>query len=325
METGARTCPRCHRTHPDGVEGCPDDGATSPLAQVLAPVLAASAPLAPGTMVGEYQVERKIGAGTFGDVYAGEHPLIGKRVAIKVLRRKFASDPRVVSRFVAEARAVNRIRHRNIVDIFSFGTLADGRHYFVMDLLDGLSLGELLRQETRLDVRWALPILRGIAGALDAAHAAGVLHRDLKPDNIFLAVERDGSYFPTVLDFGVAKLIDQAVAHKTATGVAIGTPRYMSPEQCSGKKVDHRTDVYALGVMIHEMLTGRPPFEVDSAVDVMFKHATESPPAMSSVCPGVSPRLDAPVLRMLAKRADDRPSSAGEAVALLAAALGERG
>jgi len=286
------------------------------LARVAARGADRAGALEPGTMVGEYRVDRALGAGAFGAVYAGEQPLIGKKVAIKVLHRELSSDPEVVSRFVAEARAVNRIRHRNIIDIFSFGQI-DGQHYFVMELLDGLTLQELLDREGRLGVARALPILRGIADGLDAAHEAGVTHRDLKPENVFLAAQKDGSYFPKLLDFGVAKLVTEDRAHRTGTGIAIGTPRYMAPEQTRGKNVDHRADVYALGVVIHEALTGRPPFDGTSVMDVLIKHATDPPPPMSSVRADLPPELDAPVLAMLAKRANARPSSAGGAVAAL--------
>ncbi|EYF05045.1 serine/threonine-protein kinase [Chondromyces apiculatus] len=320
-------CPECGASYPDTRSDCEVDG--------CALVPAEGDPqLAPGTMVGEYRVDRKLGSGTFGAVYAGEQPLIGKRVAIKVLHRQFSAETAIVSRFVAEARAVNRIRHRNIIDVFSFGLLGekregrlggDGQHYFVMELLDGLTLGELLAREGRLSVARALPILRGMAEGLDAAHAAGVTHRDLKPDNVFLATERDGSYFPKLLDFGVAKLVAEDLAHKTATGVAMGTPLYMSPEQSRGKNVDHRTDIYALGVVTHLMLTGRPPFDGDSVVEVLFKHATDPPPPMSSVCPDLPPALDAPVLAMVAKRPSARPDSAGKAVAALIEAASKVG
>ncbi|WP_437759780.1 serine/threonine-protein kinase [Sorangium sp. So ce1389] len=303
----------CRVAYPDNVATCPEHGGA------LLPDEAFSGDdleLQPGAMLGEYRVERMLGAGTFGDVYAGEHPLIGKRVAIKVLNRRFASDPTVVSRFVGEARAVNRIRHRNIIDIFSFGVI-DERHYFVMELLDGLTLGALIQREGRLSPGRAASLLEGIADALDAAHAAGITHRDLKPENIFVATEKGGRYFPKLLDFGVAKLADEALAHKTATGVAVGTPAYMSPEQVRGKAVDHRSDIYALGVIAHEMLTGTLLFQADSAMDVMMMHLLNEPPRASSVCADLPPELDAPVLAMLAKRAQDRPPSAGAAVQAL--------
>ncbi len=315
-------CPRCRATYPDQLSECPEDGTTLLPSDMIA---ALDPPLEAGTMVGEYRIERKLGSGAFGDVYAGEQPLIGKRVAIKLLHRKLSSDAEVVSRFVAEARAVNRIRHRHIIDIFSFGLHADQRHYFVMELLDGLTLRELLDRDRRLSIEEAVPIFRGIASGLDAAHEAGITHRDLKPDNVFLAVERGGGYFPKLLDFGIAKLLGEDVAHRTATGMAMGTPRYMSPEQCRGRKIDHRADIYSLGVLVHEALTGRPLFDAESAMDVLFLHTSEAPPSMSSVSRDLPPELDGPVLAMLAKRPADRPRSAGEAIAALVKSAREHG
>ena len=310
-------CPECRKLHPSDALVC----SVHRCALVPAESLPAEEDVAlePGTMLGEYRIDRRLGAGTFGAVYAGEQPVIGKKVAVKLLHEKFASNASVVSRFVSEARAVNRIRHKNIIDIFSFGVRSDGQPYFVMELLDGVTLRELLDRQKRLDVKEALPILRGIADALDAAHEAGVTHRDLKPDNVFLAIEKGGRYFPKVLDFGIAKLAADDVGHKTATGAAIGTPSYMSPEQCRGKAVDHRADVYALGVVIHEMLTGHRLFQSDSATDLLVMHIHDTPSPMSEVCPEVPKDLDAPVLAMLAKRPSQRPSSASEAIAAIAA------
>jgi serine/threonine protein kinase len=309
------TCPECRVVFDDAVETCPQHGCELLPDDLFLPV---DATLEPGTMVGEYRIQKKLGSGTFGDVYAGEHPLIGKRVAVKILNERFASDPVMISRFIAEARAVNKIRQRNIIDIFSFGVLAgQSRHYFVMELLDGLTLGELLDRKRRLPVSTVLPIVRSIAEALDAVHEAGITHRDLKPDNVFLAVERDGSYFPKLLDFGIAKLIGDEGAHRTGPGMVLGTPRYMSPEQARGKAADHRADIYALGVMIHEMLTGQAPFSGQSSVDVLLKHTAEPPPRLSEVCDDLPAELDAPVLAMLEKRPSDRPASAGKAVAAL--------
>lgn len=274
--------------------------------------------LVPGTVVGEYVISQKIGAGAFGDVYAGEHPIIGKKVAVKVLRRHVASDPDMISRLIAEARAVNKIRQINIVDIFSFGLLEDQqRHYIVMELLEGQTLGDLLRKNGRVSIAKVIHILQGIAAALDAVHEAGITHRDLKPDNVFLTMTRDGSYTPKLLDFGMAKLMGDDVAHRTSAGAVIGTPMYMSPEQARGKSADSRADIYALGVITHEMLTGTPPFLGDSGIDVLVQHVSEQPPPMSTICPDVPKVLDAPVLAMLAKRPGDRPATAGEAVRAL--------
>ncbi len=316
-------CPECRAGYGDDVQSCPEHGCELVPDDLFLP---ADVPIAAGTMVGEYRIERKLGAGTFGDVYAGEHPLIGKRVAIKVLNQRFATDPVMISRFVAEARAVNKIRQRNIIDIFSFGVLPGlDRHYFVMELLDGLTLGELMDRSGRLPLATVLSIVREIAEALDAVHEAGITHRDLKPDNVFLATERDGSYFPKLLDFGIAKLLGEDAAHKTGPGMVMGTPRYMSPEQARGKPADHRADIYALGVMIHEMLTSTPLFVGESSIDVLVMHATDAPPRMSSVCADLPPELDAPVLAMLEKNPKSRPSSAGEAVAALAAIAAKLG
>lgn len=312
------TCPICRTSYPEGTMVCPNDSSTLLPDEAFAH---ADETIEPGTMIGEYRVEKKLGEGSFGTVFAGIQPLIEKKVAIKLLHRRMSSEPEIVARFIDEARAVNRIGHRNIIDIFSFGVHTAGQHYFVMEFCEGTTLGALLDQKERLDITEALPILRGIADGLDAAHEAGVTHRDLKPDNVFLLSQKDGSHAPKLLDFGVAKLVREDGAAQTATGVAIGTPRYMSPEQCRGKKVDHRTDIYALGCVIHEMLTGKPVFEADSTVDLLFKHTTEKPPSMSSVCPSVPPELDGLVLAMLAKRPNARPSSAGAAIAAIEEAV----
>jgi len=304
-------CPTCRTTYPDGTEYCPEDESDLLPEEAFAN---AEPNLEPGTMIGEYRIERKLGEGSFGSVYAGIQPLIGKKVAIKLLHKRMSAEPGVVSRFIDEARAVNKIGHRNIIDVFSFGVYNGGQHYFVMEFCEGMTLGQLLQQKARLTPSEALPILRGIADGLDAAHQAGVTHRDLKPDNVFLVRIKDNQYFPKLLDFGVAKLAKDDGAQKTATGIAIGTPRYMSPEQCRGKKVDHRTDIYALGCVAHEMLTGKPVFDADSTVDLLFKHMTEQPPTMSSILPNLPQELDGPILEMLSKRPQGRPASAGAAI-----------
>jgi len=264
--------------------------------------------LTPGQLVGEYRVERKLGEGTFGKVYAAVHPVIGKQAAIKVLNPEFAAQPEMVSRFVSEARAVNQIRHRNIIDIFSFGTLEDGQHYFVMELLEGMTLEHHLQQNGPLPLERALPIFDGIARALEAAHKQGIAHRDLKPENVFIHIDEEGQTFVKLLDFGIAKLLGNAsVGHRTATGMPIGTPLYMSPEQCKGSDVDHRTDIYAFGIIIHEVLTGLRPFQGESVMEVMMAHLSDDPPPVSSVRPGLPPGIDGPIQRMMAKDRDGRP------------------
>ncbi len=275
-------------------------------------------------MAGEYRLLRKLGEGGFGAVYEAEHPLLKRRAAVKVLHRVADKDSDAVLRFISEAQAVNQIRNRHIIDVFSFGKLTDGRHFYVMDLLDGAPLDRWLKQQGRVDVAVALQLLTPIAGALDLAHAAGIVHRDLKPQNIFLAWDASGETIPKLLDFGMAKLLGESPVH-TVSGTPIGTPLYMSPEQARGEKVDHRSDVYALGVLCHEMLTGQLPFVGDTTVAVLMAHIIQTAPRASEVCEELSPLLDAPLLRMLAKKPEERPASAGEAILALRRAAEEAG
>jgi serine/threonine protein kinase len=272
---------------------------------------AVDAILAPGHEVGEYVIEGQIGHGGFGTVYRATHPVIGKRVAIKVLAWRFAHDEDMVSRFVNEARAVNQIGHRNIIDIFAFGRLSDGRHYYAMELLAGETLDRCLERRGALPIAEALPILKAIARALDAAHAKGIAHRDLKPENIFLARDPDGEVFPKLLDFGIAKLLapDRDLVHRTATGMPLGTPAYMSPEQCRGRDVDHRTDMYSFGVVAYLMLTGAPPFEASDFVDLMFQHTGSDAPRPSSRNPTLPASTDAAIEWMMRKHPADRPAT----------------
>jgi len=305
-------CPQCRRRYSDSEEYCELDGSTLVPDATFAGV---DRDLLPGEMVGEYRVERVLGKGSFGVVYRAVHPVIGKTAAVKLLKREFSADPIMVSRFIAEARAVNQIRHRNIVDIFSFGVSGDGRHYYVMELLDGEPLDQYLAARRALPPSEALPILERIGRALDAAHAAGIVHRDLKPANVFLATD-EGARFPKLLDFGIAKLTREDAGEagpRTHTGVTLGTPHYMSPEQCRGESVDYRTDVYAFGVMTHQMLTGSLPFEAQSLLKVMTMHTTWPPPRMSEKNPALPPELDAPVQRMLEKDPVRRPPSLAQA------------
>ena len=271
-----------------------------------------------GELIGEYKVVRKLGEGGFGAVYRAAHPVIGKEVAIKVLHRRFSADPQIVSRFAAEARAVNQIRHRNIIDIFAFGKLADGRHYYVMELLTGTPLDALLKDQGRVEPVQAIAILRGVGRALDAAHRHGIVHRDLKPANIFLADTPEG-VSPRLLDFGGAKLLaeESPSDHRTETGVRVGTPHYMSPEQCRGRNVDHRTDIYAFGVLSYRLFTGSLPFLGADAMDVVIQHLQKPPPRASDAEKSLPPGLDSPILWMMQKEPNERPPNLASAVAAL--------
>jgi eukaryotic-like serine/threonine-protein kinase len=283
--------------------------------------------LAVGQTVGEYVVDGKLGQGAFGSVFRAVHPLIGKVVAIKVLARRFSVDPDMVSRFQAEARAVNQIRHRNIIDIFSFLQLEDGRHYYVMEYLDGETLDARIARDGRLELADALPILRAIARALDAAHAKGIAHRDLKAENIFLARDPDGGVWPKLLDFGIAKLLapDDGLKHKTRTGTPVGTPYYMSPEQCRGRDVDHRTDLYALGVLAYLMLTGVYPLDGDDYMTILMRQMADHPVPPSIAVPELPRGVDDAIAWLMKKDPADRPSHARAAIEALEAAAVEAG
>ncbi len=272
-------------------------------------VIAVGYQLDPGTMVGEFRVEARIGAGAMGVVFAAIHPLIGKRAAIKVLRQELCADPFSIERFIDEARVVNQIGHPNIVDVFAFGQLVDGRHYFVMEWLKGESLRTRIARAgmSRAEV---CGIARPLARALMAAHAKGVVHRDLKPDNVFL-VDVDGEATVKLLDFGIAKLAHtEHRMEQTASGAIVGTPLYIAPEQAKGLVIDHRVDVYALGCMLFEMLTGRVPFVANSALEVVALHLMEAPPRASALVPDLPRELDELVVAMMAKDPAARPALA---------------
>ncbi len=279
--------------------------------------------LAAGTRAGDYEVERHLGAGAMGDVYAGRHPLIGKRVAIKVIKRALASSAEAVERFLREARAANQVGHPNVVDVFGLGRLADGRLYLVMDLLEGESLAALVRRG-RLAPARALALLTPIADALDAAHARGVVHRDLKPDNVFLSGDPAR---PTVfvLDFGIAKLLSTATdapVALTGAGTWLGTPAYMAPEQWSADGAGPASDRYALGVMAYQLLTGDLPFRASSLPGMMEQHFRAAVPAVSTMGIALPAAIDAALARAMAKDPDARFPSARGFLAALATAAG---
>jgi eukaryotic-like serine/threonine-protein kinase len=265
-----------------------------------------------GKSVGNYEVREKLGEGGMGAVYLAEHPRIGKKVALKVLHAEFAANEEVVERFFNEAKAVNDIQHRNIVDIIDFGELSDeagGRMvYFIMEFLDGLALNKLIRREAPLPALRALHIASQISDALAASHRNQIVHRDLKPDNVVLLQRQGEQDFVKVLDFGIAKLTgDQQISHRTRTGMVMGTPAYMSPEQCEGKgRIDHRTDIYALGILLYEMLTGRVPFQGEGYGEVLVQHLTQLPQRPATVNPAIDAYVEAVVMKALEKRPDDR-------------------
>jgi serine/threonine protein kinase len=260
-----------------------------------------------GSPVGEYEIQAQIGEGAMGTVYSAIHPLIGKKVAIKVLKAELCANQATIDRFVQEAKAVNQIGHPNIVDVFLLGELPDGRAYMVMEWLRGEDLKTRLARGP-MTVTDACDVLDGIARALDAAHAKQIVHRDLKPDNVFLHRHDDGPLMVKLLDFGIAKLTRVTPgAEKTQTGNMLGTPRYISPEQARGIQVDHRSDIYSLGVMAYEILAGRPPFQGETAMDLVVKHLSEPAPPLGQFA-RVPKSLEQCVMAMLEKDPNRRPS-----------------
>ncbi|HYO55773.1 serine/threonine-protein kinase [Archangium sp.] len=326
----SRTCETCGLTVPADTDICPHDGtvlldaSTSPFPEDPGGARRTSPgrtvhmmddspgqdPLT-GLTIGEYELHQRIGVGGMGLVYEGIQPLIGKRVAVKVLRPELAAAEEQVARLLAEARAVNSIRHRGIVDIFGFGQVPDGRQYIIMEYLEGVALDAYLAEKGRMPVPEVLDILDEVLGALGAAHGAGVVHRDLKPSNIFLVKQPDGSRYVKLLDFGLAKMgLPTARTAQTRTDMVVGTPEYMAPEQARGQPVGPMTDLYALGVVAFEMVTGQLPFTGASPVDLLMKHVDARPPRPSDFVPELPAALDAFILQMLTKDPETRPGSA---------------
>jgi eukaryotic-like serine/threonine-protein kinase len=264
-------------------------------------------------LAGRYRIEKLLGSGGMGSVYRAEHVHMRKAVAIKVLHREMTFMPEVVARFEREAVAAARIEHPNVAAATDFGRLEDGAFYLVLEYVEGQSLRALLKQEKKLSSLRALHITRQIADALSAAHGAGIVHRDLKPDNVML-IDRDGDGdFVKVLDFGIAKVKveDQSSQPLTQFGSIFGTPEYMAPEQAQGLPVDGRADLYTLGILLYEMLTGSTPFIDDDMVVVLTRTLTAEPPPLPA---NVEPAVDQLVRALLAKSPEARPASAAELV-----------
>jgi serine/threonine-protein kinase len=261
-----------------------------------------------GTAIGQYRIVRKIGEGGMGAVYEAQHTLIGRRAAIKVLLPELSSNREVVDRFFNEARATTSISDPGIVQVFDFGVHTDNSAYIVMEFLEGEPLDSRMKRLGRLAPFDALRITRQCAGSLASAHARGIVHRDLKPENIFLVKDQEaqGGERPKILDFGIAKLNASESRTKTRTGTMMGTPIYMSPEQCRGAgSVDQRSDIYSLGCVLYHMLTGRPPFDSEGMGELIVMHMQQPPTPPSELVQGIAV-VDELVLKTLAKSVTDR-------------------
>jgi serine/threonine-protein kinase len=262
-----------------------------------------------GSVIDDYEIGAKLGAGAMGVVYSATHVKLGRSVAIKVIAPSMGSDPQALARFSREAKALASLHHPNIVDVHAFGSLPDGRSYFAMELLSGEGLDARL-ERGRVNLDEALDILDQMARALEAAHAQGIVHRDLKPSNTFLVrLPRERRHVVKLLDLGLVKLSVADGVERTASGAVIGTSLYISPEQARGPNVDGRTDIYALGVIAYELVLGRHPFPAArTPLAALAAHLTESPPAPKTIWPEIPPALDLLMFALLAKDANYRPT-----------------
>ena len=315
------------------------DAATRPVTPAAAAALAAEIPAMradPGsdprvgsTIGGRYYLRRLCGEGAMGRVYESHHIDIGRRVAIKILHANFHNDAALVERFRREARAASKIGHPNIVDVTDSGTTPDGAFYFVMEYLDGIDLEQLIARDGALPIERALLIAAQMTRALEAAHAADIIHRDLKPANVMLVRRNDEDDFVKVLDFGISKDLDVAVGDRnvslTRPDVAIGTPVYMAPEQAAGRPANALTDVYAVGGLLYEMLTGEPPCAGEDAIAVLHRKANEDPTPIGELRGDLPREVQYLVMRALARSPGERHQSMAVLKESLLGAIGAAG
>src|SRR4030095_9299190 len=303
-----KACPKCGTEYPDTTTLCPADGVALEKTDDA---------LLGQTLAAKYRVDARLNEGGMGTVYRGTHVLMDKTVAIKVLRPSLAADEKIVARFSREARAASRISHPNALSVTDFGEDDSGHVFIVMEFLSGRTLKQLIRDEGPLPLARVVDITRQIGDALNAAHSHGVVHRDLKSDNIMLLDTMTGDY-AKVLDFGIAKINEpdgKVDTNLTAPNLVIGTPQYMSPEQCSqDSEIDSRSDIYSFGVILYEMLVGHVPFSGDSPTMVMRKPLQEPVPSVLDERTDVPPAIARVVARAMAKVRDNRYQNVAELV-----------
>ena len=307
------SCPNCGTSYPPSVRMCPRDGT------VLEGARPTEERFVGAVLHGKYRLDSYLSSGGMGAVFRATHVMLGKPVAVKLIKADLVTSPDMVRRFQREARAATNLNHPSIVGVYDLGQTDDGTLYIAMELVDGKSLKDVIREAGAVPPPRVLSIMRQVASALALAHKNQIIHRDLKPQNVMLTTGPDGRELAKLLDFGIAKTFDDQATQLTQAGFALGTPQYMSPEQAMGKEVDARSDIYSLGVMVYEMLTGDLPFTDPSAPAILLKHMTEAPQPPSQRRPdlGIPPHYEAVVLKCLEKDPGKRFQSAVEFAAAL--------
>ncbi len=302
---GVKYCPRCHRHYDDPELGfCTEDGTKLSEAPQVDHLRARPTKEVGAILDGRYEVRGLVGTGGMARVYLADDVRTRRAVAVKILSRDFAADKVARERFLREIEVAAAIGHPNVVQVLDAGERPDGAPFLVLEFLHGESLGELLRRDGAVEEAFAVPMMARAASALAAAHRAGIIHRDVKPDNLFLVGERGAPYTLKVVDFGMAKLSE--ASSLSQSGMALGTLQYIAPEQALADPVDGRTDVYGLGVVLYRMLTGKMPFEANDDATLVAHHLFTPAPRPSLVKPGIDPRLEADILTAMRKRPENR-------------------
>lgn len=302
-------CPDCYEEFFDGSATCPDDGTELRLFS--------KDPLVGKVFAERYDIQTMLGVGGMSVVYRARHRLMDRTVAIKMLKRNLKDDNTAMERFRQEAQAASSLNHQNVITVYDFGVTPEGEAFLVMDYLSGESLRDLIDRKGHVPFKRALSIFEQVAAGLDATHKGGIVHRDLKPGNIFLLKQEDGTELAKLVDFGIAKMLPVSGKKQmqlTQTGQVFGSPIYMSPEQCLGRELDARSDIYAFGCLMYETLTGEPPFMGDSILDIMNKHVGEEPKPFEKVIPeaAIPPELEQIMRRCMQKDPQDRFQSVSE-------------
>ena len=314
--SGPKICPQCGAEYELDQRFCPKDGTTLRLQNATGDLVGA-------IIADRYHVIGKLGEGGMGQVYLAEHVKMGRKSALKVMNPALVKDADAISRFNREAANASRINHPNVADVYDFGETPDGIIYLAMELVEGPALTKVIEEQGPLSPSRVATIIRQASEALAVAHDMGIVHRDLKPDNIMLARNRDGSDCAKIVDFGIAKAADSAAQKVTKTGLVIGTPEYMSPEQLAGDTLDGRSDIYSLALVAFNMLTGKLPFPAETAQESMIMRLTEAPKKLAQMRPEVrwTEPVQAALDRALQRDVDARYASASEFGRALSSAL----